>query len=249
MARRRCSPSISGSLKKLVAIFMTLFLFSTGVETVFAQPNFDVTGIMAGDLPIAIIDGKIVEQGGEIEGAKVVKIGYDSVTLEYQDVTFVVKIKENVQAGQQVKNTKVSPKQEKSLLNENNDQPYLVMMGTTASSGKTIDRGVSAYLYKNEKDLDRYYLKLFNTKNYALSCDLSVDQFFFVGKDKKEYLIDNSSVDAKSYSQIINPGQNVIIKFQFSDIPIEEVKGFVATVNNGLTHFVLWSLNNKNETQ
>ena len=58
---------------------------------------------MAGDQPIAIIDGKIVEQGGEIEGAKVVKIGDDSVTLEYQDVTFVVKIKENIQAGQQVK--------------------------------------------------------------------------------------------------------------------------------------------------
>ena len=123
------------------------------------------------------------------------------------------------------------------------------MMGTTTSSGKTIDRGVSAYLYKNEKDIDRYYLKLFNAKNYALSCDLSVDQFFFVGKDKKEYLIDNSSVDTKSYPKIINPSQNVMIQFQFSDVPIEEIKGLVATVNNGQTHFVLWSLNNKNETQ
>jgi len=60
--------------------------------TVLAQPDLDISGIVGGDEPFAVINGKIVKVGGVVNGAEVVAISDDGVEVKYEGSSFLLRI-------------------------------------------------------------------------------------------------------------------------------------------------------------
>lgn len=85
----------------------------------FAQPTLKVSGIVTKKEPFAIVNGKVVKEGDEINGVKVIEILGNSVKFKYKDMTFRKKIGEG--EGIESKNTP-SPKdiKIKDKIKENN---------------------------------------------------------------------------------------------------------------------------------
>lgn len=72
-----------------LAIVMSLvYIINTGL----AQHDLEVTGILGGEELSAIVNGKIVKVGDEIEGAKILEIKKDSVKFKHGDRVFTKKI-------------------------------------------------------------------------------------------------------------------------------------------------------------
>lgn len=75
-------------LKKAVFSIIVLFLFCSSF--VLARPQFKVSGIMYDKQePVAIVNGNFVKEGEKVDGAKVEKIAFNSVTFKYANETFV----------------------------------------------------------------------------------------------------------------------------------------------------------------
>lgn len=67
-------------------------LLVLSLSAVSAQPTMDVTGIIEGNNPFAIVNGQVVSVGGTVDGLKVTGIGENTVSFAYDDDIVTVKV-------------------------------------------------------------------------------------------------------------------------------------------------------------
>jgi hypothetical protein len=73
-------------MKILIKIAIFIVIFTLPIHGfVFARPNLKVGGVVAGDKPMAIVNGELVKEGDVISGAKVEKIGNNFVKFKYEN--------------------------------------------------------------------------------------------------------------------------------------------------------------------
>lgn len=95
--------------KMLLMLVGILSLFFSYSDVCVAQPKLKVTGILQTGKPLAIVNGETVEVGDVIGGAKVIEIGQDSVTFNYQGNTFMKGLGEGSrELGDKIKEEKVA---------------------------------------------------------------------------------------------------------------------------------------------
>lgn len=92
-------------------LFIILFTFS-----LFAETKIEVSGIIGGDNPVAIVNGSVMKIGDEINGTKIIEIKGDYVKFQYKGESsfFIRRIGEGI-------SQKLTPK--KSLVPQINTPP------------------------------------------------------------------------------------------------------------------------------
>ena len=79
-------------MKKRQLIILWVIVSLTYLSISLAQPELEVTGIIGGEEPLAIVNGKIVKKGGSIKDALVVDIGENFVRFEFEGTSFEIKL-------------------------------------------------------------------------------------------------------------------------------------------------------------
>ncbi len=84
----------------LIKIILILILSELAISNqVFAQYNLEITGIMQGEEPLAVVDGKVVKKGDKIGEIEIVAVGRDFVHFKIGDETvtrYLAKIEKTV---------------------------------------------------------------------------------------------------------------------------------------------------------
>jgi len=98
-------------VKLTIIVCIGINLFVCG--TVLAKSGIEVTGIIHKDTPIAIINDKIVQEGDEIDGYLIEKIGSNYVKLRYENKLIVKNVtgKQLSQETNPLKNQKLNKDQ------------------------------------------------------------------------------------------------------------------------------------------
>ena len=106
--------------KELIILCLTL-AFSLNLNIARSQPVLEVEGIIKDNKtkPYALVNGKIVKEGEEVDGAKVIEVKNDSVKFQYEDNIIVKKIGESNGTGKDKNNTALELY--KSRMDEIND--------------------------------------------------------------------------------------------------------------------------------
>ncbi len=78
-------------IKKLLMILEMLLINQLLIINCLAEPNIEVTGIITGGEFMAVVNGKLVKKGDEIEGYKIEEIASDFVKLNTGDGNYLVK--------------------------------------------------------------------------------------------------------------------------------------------------------------
>jgi len=85
------NPFDVGFSSSLILLFFTFFPLNEAV----AQPDLEVSGIVVGEgESLAIVNGKMVKAGDEIDGVKVIEIGEGAVKFKYKDDVFIKQLGE-----------------------------------------------------------------------------------------------------------------------------------------------------------
>ncbi len=76
------------------SLILLFFIFSPLNEAA-AQPDLEVSGIVVGEgESLAVVNGKVVKAGDDINGVKVIEIGEGAVKFKYKDDVFIKQLGE-----------------------------------------------------------------------------------------------------------------------------------------------------------
>lgn len=71
------------------------------IETVIDPPELSISGLIwNSDRPQAIINGRVVSVGDEIDGARLLSVNKEGITIEYKGIEFPVKKFTQITSGQ-----------------------------------------------------------------------------------------------------------------------------------------------------
>lgn len=102
--------------KELIILCLTL-AFSLNLNIARSQPVLEVEGIIKDNKtkPYALVNGRIVNEGEEVDGAKIIEVKDDSVKFQYEGNIIVKKIGEKSGGEVKVGEVKGAEKQRKNI--------------------------------------------------------------------------------------------------------------------------------------
>ncbi|MCK4809612.1 MAG: transglutaminase-like cysteine peptidase [Candidatus Omnitrophica bacterium] len=88
--------------KQLIIAWVTAIILFYPFPS-FASARLEVTGIMTGEEPLAIVDGMILKEGDILNGVKVLEIKEEFVRFEQRGKIFIKKIREGCRSSKQLR--------------------------------------------------------------------------------------------------------------------------------------------------
>ncbi len=136
-------------------IVMGLACLNTG----FARSDLELTGIVAGKTPRAMIGAQMVKEGDEVDGITVVKIGEETVTFKYKDEVFTRKVGEKIietgEAERAISPARPQPDDVDTLIRQLKDKDRSIREKAVKALSKTKDPRAGGPLIDTLKDKDK----------------------------------------------------------------------------------------------
>lgn len=200
-------------MKRIAIFILIVLIFSISTST--ANPSLEVTGIMLGSEPLAVVDGKVVKKGDKIGEIEVLNIGKNFVEFQDGEDTFVENLKTSqTHSGASLKKNKDSlffGVQVNDL--ENTDAFTLSDEGACKiliNSPSSVEPIYAELKFGRLYGENWVYLNILNESQSPIRLNYFSDKYFIVNK-RGETLQLSLNHMFRSYPEILNPRQGVSV--------------------------------------
>ena len=216
---------LSNKIKKLYIPILIFFVSCFFSANSYAQ-NFEISGIMQGEKPIAIINGKIKAIGDMVNNYKIIKITGGEVT--FQNGTVIIKKKIRPDKGEATKQYQRKKKLENLPLfigfevdDLNKSNIFEILADDKCSvnihkSGIVNQDVFSKVFISSTRYNKRIKFYLTNKSKLPIEFNFTADELYSLNVNKELKKIDLYSM-GKRYPEVINPNETQVIYREHTD--------------------------------
>ncbi len=189
--------------KKLLMISGIFFINQILILNSLAQSNLEVSGIMMGDKPVAVVNGEMVKKGDKIGDYEVIKIEEDFVEFKIQNQVIkqqLKKIENNPPVKEKLNLFKGVQVNDISKINT-----FELKDDDNCSITITSPTEVNSVFAKFFKRGNLVSWALLNKENVPLQLNYFLDEYYIVDKQGKVFKF--PIADISEYPDYINPEQ------------------------------------------